>query len=226
MRQSTPIPLVGSHRYDRVPAAARRAVARERRRIMSTLHDDVGQHLYRVLHGLEGASSRLDDGEVRAELDRLGEVVRHIDTVLRGELTALRIEERASDLRFELETLADSTRSETGIDVRVACDVVDGDLSEEVIDTLVATAREAIVNARKHANPRRIDLVAWIEGGAVHIEVENDTSGRPTRHQVPSSGMGLGLARRRLSELGGTLRFAQLDRLGARVVATIPVSGS
>jgi signal transduction histidine kinase len=193
---------------------------------MSTLHDDVGQHLYRVLHGLEGAASRLDDGDVRAELDRLGEVVRHIDRVLRRELRGMQTAAQASDLRLELESLAETTRAETGIDVRVACDIVDEDISDEVIDALVAAAREAIVNARKHADPRRIDIAARVEHGSIRIEVENDTSGAHTRHPVPSSGMGLGLARRRLSELGGTLRVTRLDQMGARVVATIPVSGS
>jgi signal transduction histidine kinase len=193
---------------------------------MSTLHDDVGQHLYRVLHGLEGAASRLEDGEVRAELDRLGEVVRHIDTVLRRELRGIREAEQASDLRLELEDLAETTRAETGIDVRVSCDVVDEHLPGEVIEALVGAAREAIVNARKHANPLRIDLTARVEHGSIRIEVENDTSGAHGRHPVPSTGMGLGLARRRLSDLGGTLRVARLDHMGARVVATIPVSGS
>lgn len=225
-RLSTPSPLVRNRRRNRSSGAAVAAIAMERRRIMATLHDDVGQHLYRVLHGLEGAAARLDEGEVREELHRLVEVVRHIDTVLRREMNGLRAAGRASDLRQELSSLAATTTRETGIEMEVRCDIDDRDLPLEAIETLVATAREAIINARKHARPGRIMLVVRLDGRAVHLEIENDATTKHSGPPVPSSGLGLALIRQRLSDLGGTLRVARLRDMGTRVVATIPVGGS
>jgi signal transduction histidine kinase len=61
----------------------------ERRRILGSLHDDIGQPLYRVLYGLEGSCARISDPDVRAELAILEELVRGIDGALRTELRVL-----------------------------------------------------------------------------------------------------------------------------------------
>ena len=75
---------------ERLVAEMGRAQESERERIIGTLHDEIGQPLYRVLYGIEGSRSRLDrDGPVAEELDQLSHLVRWIDGALRSELLML-----------------------------------------------------------------------------------------------------------------------------------------
>ncbi len=127
----------------------------ERRRILGALHDDIGQPLYRIQFGLEGCLLHLEEGEVASEVTRLIEMVHGIDASLRSELRVLYsglVE--SGGLTEALDRLADATRSESGLEVEVIGQEIQG-LSGTAATALFRATQEAVINARKHAQASR-----------------------------------------------------------------------
>lgn len=176
-----------------------RAREDERRRVIGALHDDIGQPLYRVLYGIQGARARAEDDRLDAELLRLERLLRGIDADLRSELKHLH-DETLHQIRLDdlLERLAQSTEEETGLTVDVHIDE-HGRVPGMMQAALVRAAREAITNAWKHAEASRVSLVVRDGDGRVVLEVRDDgkgVSGSPT-------GIGLSTTKQRLETIGG-----------------------
>ena len=194
----------------------------ERRRIVGALHDDVGQPLYRLLYGLQGSRSRLDTADpVAAELARLENLVRGVDTTLRNELKGLQFS-LAEDLGLAaaLESLAETTRSETELDVEVDIDYAD-QLGPASRTAMFRAAQEGITNARKHSGAARLWLRLQGQGSQIVLEVEDDGKG-----VVGDRGLGLTTTKERLELIGGGLDVDQPQRGGTILRAWVPRNGS
>lgn len=194
---------------------------RERRRIVGSLHDDVGQPLYRLLYGLEGCRARLDgQQEIGAELGRLTSLVREVDRTLRAELRELhRSSIEALDLAAGLTAAARACREECGLLVEVAVSV-QTEPPIVVRSVLLRTVQEALVNVRKHAQATAVSIRADGDERRVAIEVVDDGIG-PTGPY----GLGLTTASARLASLGGGLTLGRTP--GGRTVLSVwaPVEG-
>lgn len=204
---------------ERLLSSSFRAQEEERKRIVGALHDDIGQPLYRLLYGLEGARAKLERGEaVVGELDRLSRLVRDIDGTLRSELRILH-QEAADDvgLSVALHDLAETTEREAGLRVSV-----DSDLEEEpdevVRTALYRAAKEAITNVRKHADATAIDVEVTGDAGRWCLTVTDDGTGFSAE-----PGLGLSTMRERFQALGGDVRIERVAG-GTELVAWIPVS--
>lgn len=84
--------------------------------------------------------------------------------------------------------------------------------------TLRRVLKEALTNALKHAEPRRIQCRLRGEAGLVELQVDDDG----TRVATGSPGRGLAIAQRRLEKLGGALRFQRSEQGGSILSATFP----
>jgi signal transduction histidine kinase len=199
--------------------AAFQAQDEERRRIVGSLHDDIGQPLYRLLYGIEGSRAKIDpDHPVAAELEQLGLLVRTIDSTLRVELEHLH-EGAASDagLVNAIEDLARVTRNET--DLRV---VLDLDTEPQGMDVLERTAlfravQEAVVNTRKHSGARTVRISLRTSGGRIEAAVVDDGVGGAI-----DRGLGLTTAGERLDALGGGLSVRSRPQKGTVLTAWLP----
>lgn len=189
----------------------------ERKRIVGVLHGDVGQRVYRVLYGLEGSQLRVDDQEVHDELGRLVELVRGIDMTLRSDLRMLH-RDTISDIGFTraIEELAETTRLETGLDVRVELELVD-DPTETVGGTLFWAVEEAVINARKHAEASLVVISAWREKTQYHVRVEDDGVGIGV-----AKGIGLTTTEERVNAAGGGMDVTTRRHGGVAVHAWMP----
>jgi signal transduction histidine kinase len=173
----------------------------ERRRVVSALHDDIGQPMYRLLYGIEGSRAKLDPADpVAVELDHLADVVRQMDDTLRNELRLLHFELAAdAGLVTALEELADLTRIESDLDV-----VLSIDLSYEppaVYRTeIYRAAREAITNVRKHADANGIEIRLIAERSRLTLEITDDGIGTDS---LANPGLGLSTTSQRFRALGG-----------------------
>ncbi|MDX1621743.1 MAG: histidine kinase, partial [Nitriliruptorales bacterium] len=194
----------------------------ERRRIAGSLHDDIGQPLYRLLYGLEGCRARLeDDDEIGAEFERLVGLVREVDGTLRAELRHLhRSNLDALDLASALEAIAEDCHAECGLEVEVSVEL-DREPTSVVRSVLLRAVKEALVNVRKHAAASRVEIRARGDDRRVIIDVADDGRG-------PNSPKGLGLttAAERLESLGGGLKLTRANRAGAVLSVWAPLDRS
>jgi len=102
-----------------------RAQEEERRRIVGSLHDDIGQPLYRLLYGLEGTVARMGpDDPLGDEVRDLTELVHQVDGTLRAELRMLHRGLLADlGLNDALSDLVATVRDESGLDVDLDVEV-------------------------------------------------------------------------------------------------------
>ncbi len=197
-----------------------RAQEAERKRIVGALHDEVGQPLYRLLYGLEGSRSKVDDpAAVAGELTRLEEIVRDVDRTLRAELRLLHQSEVEDvGLGPALVQLVETTRAETGVGIELDLGL-DGELGPVPSTALFRAAEEGLINARKHAGATKVVVKAWRDATRAILEVADDGGGvrRP-------EGLGLTTTRERLDAIGGGLNLRSRRGGGTVLRAWVPLS--
>ena len=120
--------------------------------------------------------------------------------------------EVTTTLREELRRLSDHHR-DLGVRVSWPDDVHVPDECEPLVQAVLA---ESLRNARKHADPSRVDVCVGHEDGAFTLEVSNDGVRRDPR----GTGMGLRLAFFEAVQRGGLLEFGSKgeDRWRVRLV--------
>jgi two-component system, NarL family, sensor kinase len=191
----------------------------ERRRIVGALHDDVGQPVYRLLYGLQGSRARLEPSHpVADELARLEDLVREVDTTLRGELRLLHggVPDGV-DLTTALDEMVEATRRETDLDIGFQADL--GSEHDPLVRAaLYRAAQEAVTNIRKHAHARQVRINVSERHDRVLLTVDDDGDGR---HDA--EGLGLATTRERLAAVGGGLRVEAKPGRGTRVAAWVPM---
>ena len=192
----------------------------ERRRVVSALHDDIGQPMYRLLYGLEGARAQLDASHpVGDELERLAEVVRDMDTTLRRELRLLHIELAAdAGISAALEELVELTKAETELDVNLTIEL-DYEPSAAHRTEMYRAAREAITNIRKHANARHVTVQLHSNDTTLLLDVVDDGTGI---RGATDPGLGLSTTRQRFVALNGGVSLEAAPSGGTVFHAWLP----
>jgi signal transduction histidine kinase len=205
---------------------AERAVVDERLRIARELHDVLAHHVS-VMGVQAAAAGRVLDRDP----DRAREALGVIESSSRDTIDELR--RLVGFLRFGTdedgpqpglarldELVADATRSGIDIDVRI-----DGSLAELPAGVDLSAFRvvqEALTNARKHAHPRRIDVVIERRPDLLSLTVTDD--GRGPSPFANGTGLGLVGMRERVRLHEGSLETGAADgQLGYRVLATFPL---
>ena len=192
----------------------------ERRRVVSALHDDIGQPMYRLLYGIEGSKAKLDPTDpIAIELDHLGKVVREMDSTLRNELRMLHFELAAdAGLGVALEELTELTRSETDLEVHLVI-ALEHDPSAVQRTELYRAAREAITNVRKHAGATRVDIRLTGDARRLILEVADDGIGTSG---FTDPGLGLSTTQQRFKALDGDVTLEGVGSGGTRFCAWLP----
>lgn len=204
------------------------AEERERRRIASGLHDQIGHVL---------AIGRIRLGALRAmELpEEARACVLDVQRSLQEAIRATRslTFELSSPVLFEvglgpaLESLAARTCQEQGLEVHVE-DRSDAarPLAEDVRVVLYRAARELLLNVVKHAGARRVAIRLAAGGDRVELEVADDGRGFDTRAAgecfTERGGFGLFSIRERLANLGGRLEITSSPEHGTCVRLSAP----
>ncbi|MCL1601574.1 MAG: hypothetical protein M3112_08585 [Actinomycetia bacterium] len=192
----------------------------ERSRVVSALHDDIGQPMYRLLYGIEGSRARLDPSNpVAVELDHLAGVVREMDDTLRNELRLLHFELAAdAGLVTALEELADLTRIESDLEVNLSIDLT-YEPPALYRTEIYRAAREAITNVRKHAHANQIEVHLTGDGERLTLQVTDDGS---DSNDLADPGLGLSTTRQRFRALDGDVTLEREDSGETRFVAWLP----
>ena len=194
------------------------AEARERRRLAEALHDEAIQNVLvarqevgDAARGVPGAAERARDA-----LDRTSDQLR--DEVLAMHPLGL---ERAG-LAAALRSYADAASARGGFSAQVAVeDGVDG-VHEEL---LLATARELLTNAAKHARARHVAVTVTAEPGAVRLTVADDGAGLAhgrLERALAEGHIGLAAATERVRALGGDVAIESGPGGGTIIAAVLP----
>ena len=204
---------------------------RERRRIASRLHDDVGQLLslghLKLENALESAPA---DGlgmtleEVRELLDQAIERARTLTCELSPPVLY--------QLGFEagLSWLAEQTQKQSGVRVSLENDSEPKPISEDVQVLLFQAVRELLANVVKHSKAAEARIRVSRDGELLKAVVEDDGQGFDTGSimlpQSNSNCFGLFNIRERLRDYGGQLVMESAPGHGTIMTLTVPLNVS
>jgi PAS domain S-box-containing protein len=197
----------------------------EAKRIAHALHDDAGQLLSTVhlaldefAHGLPpGARAGLN--AVKELLDQVQEELRRLSHELRPTIL--------DDLGLlpALEFLADRVSKRSGLVITVKGST-EGRLMPPVETAFYRSVQEALTNAVRHAQAKRVQVEIRRMEGAVRCSVRDDGVGFGVSTMLSRRGeRGLGLIgiRERADALGGTLAIKSAPGQGTELLIAIPL---
>ena len=199
--------------------------AREERRIGQDLHDGLGQHLTGVafmakVHEKRLAESASPETEDAAKLVKLVNEAIHKTRELARGLVPVVSDSRG--LMSALELWAAEVEDLFRVSCRFQC-------APPVLvhDVIVAThlyhiAQEAVNNAIRHGDARKISLRLTAADGRGVLTIEDNGAGildKPTE----SHGIGMHIMNYRAGMIGGTLEIRRAAAAGTVVVCTFPV---
>jgi signal transduction histidine kinase len=207
----TVVRLFESERRARVEVAR----AGERVRIARELHDVLGHHLAALSIQLDLARRTAHDSS-REPLDEAYGIAHRMLKDVRSTVTALRKDEY--DLRTALEEIVKAVpEPPVTLDFPKGLEVADAACAHVALRCV----QEAITNAVKHANARRIAVALSREGHDLMVRVEDDGNAGEIR-----PGSGLKGMRERVEELGGSLDVERTEGRGTTVRALLPLERS
>lgn len=195
----------------------------ERRRIGQDLHDGLCQHLAgiefmsQVLHQRLAAKSKSEAAGAADIAKLVREAISHTRDLARG-LSPVVLE--SEGLMSALQELADSTTKLFHVTCRFHCDVPVLIHDNAVATHLYRMAQEAVNNAIKHGQARRIDISLTASIGQVILAVTDNGAGMAKDRARPG-GMGLRIMNYRAGMIGGSLTIQQPPEGGTRVLCTI-----
>jgi len=198
---------------------------RERERIGSELHDDLGQLLAAtalLTTTLESTLTQRGAPEAAAAR-RIREIVeRAIDHTSRLARHLATLELRGQSLSDALCGLATETRALFDVCCRVRIDGEPPPVDPTTAHHAYKIAQEAVTNAIKHGQARTIEITLASRRGEGLVTVCND--GAPFSERAVENGrMGLRYMRHRASVIGATLTIRAEDGGGTAVRCVFPV---
>jgi len=203
--------------------AERYALVEDRDRIARDLHDLVIQRLFATGMQLQGAI-RLVDSNPDETRDRLNRAVDELDGTireLRSTIYGLQapVEGRPS-LRAQVLEVVDAAMGSLGFAPSLRLDgLLDTLASADIAEHLLATLREALSNAARHAHATKVDVVVGVRGKLFSVKVADD--GQGMAEDAARSGL-LNLARR-AEKLGGHMRVTSSPGRGTTLLWQVPI---
>jgi GAF domain-containing protein len=184
------------------------ATLEERQRLARELHDSVTQALYGVTLYAEAAARLLSSGEMDMAADHLRELRDTAQEALR-EMRLLIFELRPPVLQQEglvaaLQARLEAVEERAGLEMEFKLEG-DGRLPLEIEEGLYRIAREALNNALKHAQARRITVSLRQVQRTVTLEIADDGIGFDPSTAREYGGLGLEGMEERAAQLGGKL---------------------
>jgi PAS domain S-box-containing protein len=194
----------------------------ERRRIAADIHDDPVQKMTAVSLRIDALARHLDGAEGQRQLDALREVVGGAIARLRHLLFELHPPSLERDgLAAALRDTVRELEAETGIDATL----VDRLVTEPSVDLRAAAyriAQEALVNVRKHAAARHVEILVETRADGLMLRVHDDGSGFDRQTAGAAGHLGLPAMRERAEMVGGHVRIDTAPGRGTTVEAWLP----
>jgi signal transduction histidine kinase len=204
-----------------------RAVASDRERIGRELHDGIIQSLYGAGLTLEDAALTIDEDAPRAKqkiagaIDVLNRTIRDI----RAYIVNLRSEVKPMDWPSRLADLVRLFRLQTLINTELKIDGEPRDgLDGTQCSEMLAIAREALINARKHARASRVEVKVIYRPTELELAIADNGSGFALDAHRNKNGehQGIRNMQERAHLIGGKLEIASTVGRGTTVRLIVP----
>lgn len=202
------------------------AVDRERERIASDLHDDLGSSLTRISLLGEITESQLHEpAQARDSVRRMTETSRDVVRAMDEILWALNPKnDTLENLVTFISQFAREHLSLAGIQCRLDLPM---SMPPRVLDSqfrhnLLLTVKEGLNNVVKHAGATEVQIAVALEGNLLRLIISDNGRGFVTG-AVPADGDGLVNLPRRVQSLGGECLIASEPGQGTRVRIALPL---
>jgi signal transduction histidine kinase len=209
-----------------VAVAVSRALRRERRRIAADLHDEIGQAMAAAHYNLAllEAWGRGGPREVRRILHDTSRIVSR--TLAETRRIANDLQPCALDGKgFEpaIRGVLRSFSRRTGVQARMLIEGGALPLCQEAQGLLFRILQESLNNVAAHARARNVQVRLLCSEAALSMSITDDGVGlvRGEGGGRRSAGLGLAGMRRRVRDVGGTLRLTSSRGRGTRLVVTL-----
>ena len=201
------------------------ALLRERNRISTDLHDDIGAELSNIVILSRIARSRVNSNDNPSDyIAKIDISANDVISKMNGIIWSL------NPSNDNLQNLVDYIRRYVQ-DFFELCDlsgkvVVTGEVDKSEVKALVRRntfliVKEALHNIRKHADATEVDVAMRIHSNFMLIEIEDNGKGFDENHTRPD-GLGLGSMRRRAQDMGGNLDIKTSLNGGTKIILKIP----
>jgi PAS domain S-box-containing protein len=195
---------------------------REQQRLGQELHDGLCQHLTAVAFMARSVALRLRDHRVidAADIEKIAELVNNAAIDTRNLSRALhRIDIDATGIVIALQDLVDREiwRTPCRLEVTPAFHIED----DTVAAHLYRIAREAVINANKHAKARQVVVKLGRSRQGCVLHVTDDGVGVSKGPEV-KRGLGLHIMNYRAQLIGGRLEIDSSENGGTRVSCYLP----
>lgn len=202
--------------------AERVATLEERRRVAAEMHDGLGQTLSYLGLMTDQVVEFLSDGQEGAALDRLHktrETIGKATANVRRAINKLMDDSPANqDLSTRLRDTLDEIASQHDLEPVWSSD------SDSVLECSPQTAeqvynitREALVNAVRHANAKRVSVQVGQNGENYFVIIEDNGKGFDTTQPAPGGHFGLQIMQARAKHIGGRIELQSKVGGGTRV---------
>jgi signal transduction histidine kinase len=198
----------------------------ERTQIAGYLHDDLAQVLYRMSLHIDISEKQIEQGKaaeaveeiesIRVSRDRAMELIRALIRDLHRSPIGRK------GLMDALNSYAQEVQRDTRIKVRT--DMAEVDIPAPVQLLCYHVAREAVMNAVKHADPSTITITLARTPDGARLIVADDGKGFDAEEGSPEGHYGLTMMKERAQVSGGEFRIESKPGEGSRVIAEFPTS--
>ncbi|GAB3160354.1 GAF domain-containing protein [Amycolatopsis stemonae] len=197
------------------------AVAGERLRMQSALHDSVGALLFSIgVQVRDLHADALGNPGLAERLRRLEGDVSAAAGALRESLLALAESSPERALPVELAEHCRSFQARCGVPARFVQLAAVPPLDAERTALLVAAVREGLLNVEKHARASTVIVSLMPSDDGVQVVVADDGTGAT---DVPGTGMGLRTLSGRALRLGGRVSLVRDEDDGCTLRAWVPL---
>lgn len=207
---------------DAVEATKSDAVAAERQRVQSALHDSVGALLFLIGVQVRDLHQSVQDNPPLVDrLRRLESDVSAASAALRESLLVMADTAPERALAVEIAEYTRSFEARTGVPARFVELATVAALDAERTALLVAVVREGLLNIEKHAKPHSVIVsLGTADSGGVHLVVADDSI--EDGPDSPSSGLGVKSLSERAIRLGGQVSLIRDEDGGSTLRCWLP----
>lgn len=204
------------------------AEERERDRIASELHDQVGQRLILAKIKLDALESGAAAGDCESEAAAISALVQQTIQDIRSLTFQIRPPILASaGLEAALRWLSEELHADFGLETDFSDDGKEKGLRYEIRSTVFQAVRELMLNVAKHAGTLRCRVALARRDGFLAVEVEDDGIGLKTApvwdEMARGGGFGLLNVRQKIQHLGGAFSIVNKEAGGAVATITVPL---
>jgi signal transduction histidine kinase len=198
----------------------------ERQQIAAYLHDDLAQVIYRMSLHIDISERQLETGDAekaREEIEGIRQAKVRAQELIRALIRDLhRSPLGRAGLVQALMSFCSDVERDSHIRIRAELDEVD--LPAPVQLLCYQVAREAVMNAVKHAGATTITMSLHEAADGAQLAVADDGAGFDPEQGSPEGHFGLTMMKERAQVAGGAFRVESAPGRGTTVIAEFPTS--